>query len=850
MKTPLFFVSCATCGARIRFFEESRLGQIIPCPKCGSMVLVEKSSATLTSEFISENVRMSESGTPDNFDNSVTTDLSPLAVSQESSVSDSVKTEDVDFESEFEFESDEKKQLHPKFLILGMCGIAVGVFLAGICVFWLMSSPPQEDHSPVLQLPSMEENEGSVGLVDEGTREDSSSEIKFSTEDASGNSTDTQNGDAISSDNENSDWDSDLSALAHPIEAEKTDGTFSEMMQSSLGKKISENLELSKKKIVETDISLENSQTLRDADSEVVSGGESISETLAPDELNEESRERVSSEEFSGQTESGSELTAEPILDSPEALKFNRRKRNRVYSGEDTASFLDFDGQLVQIGEDSEASGNDLSPEMNEVSDSPAPHSDERDFSEGDKLSEDGENTESSADEKVSETKTVPQLAVFRLAPPEVEYLSARMSGALAIPLESVSIADRPITALTQFAAQMSGERITADWKKLERLGVHKEMPVQLELGKTSLREVLDTGLYSINLGIISVGQNLRIVGWEAAQIARRAEEIGEKQIKKTLELEDLSATHASETSGQSGLNEIAKLIPQFVHPALWENADGLGKLTPNPAKNRINLFQYPSVIQEVELFCDKIRRARNMEVKNLPTLSNKLRNSLRDGTEIFDTEISSRYSCSERIRQAAVNCDLSNGTTMRQALMEIMRCVNAKIIFDEKSILRVPITSVIPDAEVPDFEGRKRDLPKSILEIPCVYRFEGVSLEEAVTDILKQTPLFCYPVSSDTFFLTTYDEAMRKMLVDFYPVGDLIKNSAAAGTLVNGILSTLYPKSWTRGGGAGSIYFDVPGKTLIVRQNPLVHYQIEMFLKRFRQTQNPNEKKDSGIKE
>ncbi|MDO4426215.1 MAG: hypothetical protein Q4D17_10685, partial [Planctomycetia bacterium] len=69
MKTPLFFVSCATCGARIRFFEESRLGQIIPCPKCGSMVLVEKSSATLTSEFISENVRMSESGTPDNFDN-------------------------------------------------------------------------------------------------------------------------------------------------------------------------------------------------------------------------------------------------------------------------------------------------------------------------------------------------------------------------------------------------------------------------------------------------------------------------------------------------------------------------------------------------------------------------------------------------------------------------------------------------------------------------------------------------------------------------------------------------------------------------------------------------------------
>ncbi|MBO5438883.1 MAG: hypothetical protein J6A23_14585, partial [Thermoguttaceae bacterium] len=42
MKKTLFYVNCTTCGARIRFYDGSRLGQIISCPKCESMVLVEK----------------------------------------------------------------------------------------------------------------------------------------------------------------------------------------------------------------------------------------------------------------------------------------------------------------------------------------------------------------------------------------------------------------------------------------------------------------------------------------------------------------------------------------------------------------------------------------------------------------------------------------------------------------------------------------------------------------------------------------------------------------------------------------------------------------------------------------
>ncbi len=455
-------------------------------------------------------------------------------------------------------------------------------------------------------------------------------------------------------------------------------------------------------------------------------------------------------------------------------------------------------------------------------------------------------NVATPTDETVSETAPPPQFRPVRLAPPQVEFLPMEIAQKLNFPLEKISIAKKPVISLIQFASQSSGVRITLDWQRLQSLGVSSAAPVSLELTNTTVREALDTGLNQAGLGVISGGSALKVVGADAAFIVREAAAKGEKPIKHILELEDLASTYATETSGQSGLGEIAKMIPMFVHPAIWESANGPGKITPNPKKSRISLQQYPSVIQEVELFCDKIRHARNMEMKNLPTRAGERRSELIDGTEICDTEITPRYALSEPVRRTPIDCDLSNGTTLRQALNEIMRCANAKLIIDEAAVACVPISAVIKDADVPDFEGNRPKLPDSILDLPCIHRFEGIAMEEAVSDVLKSVPLFCYPIGKDAFFLTTFQEAEKKMLLDFYPVGDIIHNPAAAGTVLNGICSTIQPQSWVRSGGSGNIYFDIPSKSLIVRQNPFVLFNIEMFLKKYRDTQNPGAKMDA----
>lgn len=608
---------------------------------------------------------------------------------------------------------------------------------------------------------------------------------------------------------------------------ESEEGQISGLMQSSMGKKLSGTLP-EKESAGSPDLSNEPQ-----VDEEIPSSGApELGETLEPLETRDSNEEGKETEET--ETETSAPENA-PADDDPDALQFSRKKRKRTYSGD---PILDFD-EVTREAETPESGQNAKTNSEKAPEKGSAPKTEE------------SVNVPTPTDEIVEESPAAPKLLEFRVKTPTIEYLPKDAAGKLAIPLESISIQKRPVTALLLMASQMSGERLAADWQKLQKLGVSMETPITLKLDGTTLREALDTGLYSVNLGLIPSGLTLKVGGWEAANITRLATERGEKPEKYILNLEDLAATLNAATSGKSGLTELERLIPQFVHPALWEDSNGPGHLAPNVAKSRVTISQqYPSVIQEVELFFDQIRRARGMETRTMPTNPSQRRTKLYDGTEICDGEPIQRYKISERARLTPIDCDLSDGTTLRQAFQEVMRCVGAKIIFDEEAIARVPITSVLQDADVPDFDGNKPNLPKSILDLPCIYRFEGITMEEAIGTILQNLPLICYPVGRKDFFLTTHEEAQRKMLVDFFPVGDLITNPGAAGTVLNGICDTIEPNSWMRKGGAGAIYFDVPSATLIVRQNPYVLYQIEMFLKRYRATQHLDDRQKGRDRE
>lgn len=697
-------------------------------------------------------------------------------------------------EESFQFEGEIDSKINPRQILILMAGVAAGIFVCATVLFFMLRPSTSKNTARNLELPSVEKSE----------TKDSAPEMETET---------SETEPEINSKTEMPDTIEDPMETKNEMQIPETsedenvseEGEISGLMQSSMGKKLTGTLPA--KEVKEPLDTQEEPGT---------------NEEILPLPETSEPAEPPASLEVNAETETENSS----IENDPDALQFSRKKRKRSYSGDPV---LDFD-EVTREVETSDDPSVEKTPKAN---------------------SEEPINVPNPTDETVEESPAAPVLQAFRIQTPAIEYLPHDAAAKLSVPLESISIQKRPVTALLLMATQMSGERLAADWQKLQTLGVTMETPITLNLEGTTLREALDTGLYSANLGLIPSGLALRIGGWEAAQAARLAAERGEKPDKHVVNLEDLAATLNAATSGKSGLTELERLIPQFVHPALWEDANGPGHLTPNVAKSRVTISnQYPSVIQEVELFFDKIRRARNMETRTMPTNPAQRRLKLNDGTEITDGEPIQRYKISEKARFTPIDCDLSDGTTLRQALQEVMRCANSRIIFDEEAIARVPITNILQDADVPDFEGNKPKLPKSILDLPCIYRFEGITMEEAVGTILKNVPLLCYPVGEREFFLTTYDEAERKMLVDFFPVGDLITNPKAAGTVLNGICDTIEPRSWTRKGGAGAIYFDVPSGVLIVRQTPYILYQIEMFLKRYRSTQNSDERLKEQSKE
>ena len=73
-----FSIACTTCRARLRVRDESVIGQILTCPKCGSMVLVEPTAAASDASHDSSAMHQSDSNVETSATSSVFEDAAAL----------------------------------------------------------------------------------------------------------------------------------------------------------------------------------------------------------------------------------------------------------------------------------------------------------------------------------------------------------------------------------------------------------------------------------------------------------------------------------------------------------------------------------------------------------------------------------------------------------------------------------------------------------------------------------------------------------------------------------------------------------------------------------------------------
>ncbi len=90
--------------------------------------------------------------------------------------------------------------------------------------------------------------------------------------------------------------------------------------------------------------------------------------------------------------------------------------------------------------------------------------------------------------------------------------------------------------------------------------------------------------------------------------------------------------------------------------------------------------------------------------------------------------------------------------------------------------------------------------------------------LSGLLDDLLTPVDLAWRVIDERTVVITTVQDVAEHMEVEFYPARDLIADVAAGQSMISQIAATVSPQLWGPGPEKAAMFFDAPGRTLIVR--------------------------------
>lgn len=77
---------------------------------------------------------------------------------------------------------------------------------------------------------------------------------------------------------------------------------------------------------------------------------------------------------------------------------------------------------------------------------------------------------------------------------------------------------------------------------------------------------------------------------------------------------------------------------------------------------------------------------------------------------------------------------------------------------------------------------------------------------------------------------------ANQVVVTRFYPIAEALGSGQTVEQVIAEICQQVSPRSWTPHGGLGTVVYYAPGRTLVIRQTPAVHLELERFFSQKRQ--------------
>ncbi|HMC09764.1 MAG TPA: hypothetical protein VKH44_00680, partial [Pirellulaceae bacterium] len=354
---------------------------------------------------------------------------------------------------------------------------------------------------------------------------------------------------------------------------------------------------------------------------------------------------------------------------------------------------------------------------------------------------------------------------------PHLVNVNARLSDSL----PGFDAHNLPLIDFLALVSRLSTIPITIDADALAAMGQSPNVPVQVHLEKTNVADLLESALEPLRLGY-QVREGQVIVGSPPTEKLR--------QVKYAVG--DLIG------DDPQALQQLAKLVQRMIVPGSWQSSGG--RATMNAKGGALVVEQDEPANGEILTFCEKLRIARGLPQK-----------SRLDPARFA---LVSRNQRAQTLLQRPVTSNFYTPVPFSTVAKWLSRTTGAMLLVDHAALARQEMTA----------------------ESECSIVAMKKPLSGVLDELLKPLDLTWRVIDDHTLFVTTLQEAAARMDVEFYPVRELASD-AAGHALIGEIAGQVAPQLWGNLPEQGAMYFDAPGRTLVVRAPQRVQWQVETIL-------------------
>jgi hypothetical protein len=358
---------------------------------------------------------------------------------------------------------------------------------------------------------------------------------------------------------------------------------------------------------------------------------------------------------------------------------------------------------------------------------------------------------------------------------------------------------ETPLKDVAQSIGLNTGLNVWLDVKAITDAGGSADTPITFRIKRIPLRSALRLMLQEHELNFITDSQADNVLTITSDTKAK--EHVG----TRVYDAHDLTAPVRQFAESGPKLDELIDLITANIAPTSWSDAGGTGQV--NAFGTQLIVTQTAEIHEQIVNLFSGLREVRDAPQK---TIDDGGRLSLRSSTA--EAEI-------HKLLEKRHNLDF-----IETPLKDVVEALNKFGILAQLDV------KAITDA------GGSGDTPITFVE-------KDLRLSSALKFMLQEHELN-YIIDHEVLLITSDAKAKEHVVVDYYPVGDLIGDTSGKTTkeiddayskLVEVITASIAPTSWTDSGGNGSITPFPPCKALVCAQTDELHGELTALLAKLR---------------